>query len=63
MHILLRWRRVLLLLARARVLQEHLTGVKGLEFVVGDFGIVHAVQERCVSGVIFAPEIIRDCLC
>jgi hypothetical protein len=40
---------------------SYLTRVKSLQFVVGDFGIVHSFQQRGIAGVIFPPEVIRDC--
>jgi hypothetical protein len=38
-------------------------GVEVLEFVVGDFGRVHAVEHRTDASVIFAPEVVGDWNC
>jgi hypothetical protein len=34
-----------------------------LEFVVGDFGRVHAVEHGTDASVIFAPEVVGDWIC
>jgi hypothetical protein len=38
-------------------------GVEVLEFVVGDFGRVHAVEHGTDASVIFAPEVVGDWIC
>ena len=38
------------------------TCVERFQLVSGDFGIVHALEERCDAGVILAPEVICDCV-
>jgi hypothetical protein len=35
-------------------------GVEGLEFVAGDFGIVHAFEQWVDAGVFLAPEVVCD---
>jgi hypothetical protein len=35
--------------------------VERLQFVAGDFGIVHALEEGTDAGIIFAPEVVCDC--
>lgn len=32
-----------------------------MELISGCFGVVKACEERCNTGIIFAPEVVGDC--